>query len=471
MLPGVFGEPEDATPRLLGRAAYVVAFLALAGGWYELLGAGPTPSEKPDSVAWWRPAGHALRLESEWLAPFQAIAADVEQARHEGRQEPRGLIPLLLFALPPAALTLLGFLLFRGAVARVLILALGLTLCGHQLLRLARSRDLAGLQLALAGGAALDLALRGALRPRALAGARGAPPASRRAARLRRGVRGLDLLPEHRGHRHEPDARSGTSRPWPALTLYGFLLAGLVRRGVAGRGRGGLLARGAGGAGRTAAARRWRRAALAAALHRIPVLDHGSGCQLAVRGAAGRAPRGRCRAAARRAARPRLRDGRAARPRRRRARPLAGRALPGGVSRRDRAARDRSASSATGRTTAPTRRSSRRSCRATCRRSRCRERAGSTRRTRRSSTPPSARASCSSSRASSGCSAPTARPTGRGAGGRGGSRADRGRGRPGGRRGRGAGSLLELREQAAEALVSAGRGERAWRRSNASTRS
>lgn len=115
--------------RLAVRILYVVAFLALAVLSYEFLGAAPTPSEKPETIAWWRPMGLALQLDSEWLEPLQKIAASVEQARHEGRWEPRGLIPFTLSALPPLLMTVLGFVLFRSAAARVLVLGLGLTLC------------------------------------------------------------------------------------------------------------------------------------------------------------------------------------------------------------------------------------------------------------------------------------------------------------------------------------------------------
>ena len=297
MLSGVFGEPEDATPRLVGRAAYVVAFLALAGGWYELLGAGPTPSEKPDSVAWWRPAGHALRLESEWLAPFQAIAADVEQARHEGREEPRGLIPLLLFALPPAALTLLGFFLFRGVVARVLLLALGLTLCAFSYygwLDPETWQDFSWRWPAVLLSTSLFVALF-ALGPWLVRAARRLPRAVQLAGAAVFVVSIYFLSIEVTGT--NPTLEWNLS-PWPTLTLYGFLLAGLVLAVVEVAAGAGLFARGAGGAGRTALAAA-AAAALAALLHRIPFSTTGA-IQLAalalpaalLAAAAGRRPAG-----------------------------------------------------------------------------------------------------------------------------------------------------------------------------------
>jgi hypothetical protein len=68
--------------------------------------------------------------------------------------------------------------------------------------------------------------------------------------------------------------------PWPTLTLYGFLLVGLVVAVAQLAARVGLLARGPGGAGRTALAALVA-AALGAVLHRIPFSTTGA-VQLAV---------------------------------------------------------------------------------------------------------------------------------------------------------------------------------------------
>ena len=65
-----------------------------------------------------KPAGWARSLDWEILAPLQQIGADTVQARHEGRFEPRSLIPLGLFAAPVAVVTAVGFALFRGAGIR-----------------------------------------------------------------------------------------------------------------------------------------------------------------------------------------------------------------------------------------------------------------------------------------------------------------------------------------------------------------
>jgi hypothetical protein len=260
--------------RNLGRATYVVAFLAFAFVWYEFLGAPPTPSEKPETIAWWRPWGHALRLESEWLAPFQAIAADVEQARHEGRSEPRGLIPLVLFALPPAALTVFGFLLFRGAVARVLILGLGLTLCAFSYygwLDPGTWQDFSWRWPAVLLSTSLFVALF-ALSPWLVRAGR----RFSRAAQLSfvtAFVAAIYFLSiEVTGT--NPLLQWNLS-PWPTLTLYGFLLVGLMLAVVHLAAGVGLLARGGGGGARTALAA-LAAAALAAALHRIPFSTTGA---------------------------------------------------------------------------------------------------------------------------------------------------------------------------------------------------
>jgi hypothetical protein len=260
--------------RALARAAYVIACLALAGVWYEFLGAGPTPSEKPDTIAWWRPAGHALRLESEWLAPLQEIAADVEQARHDGRVEPRGLIPFLLFALPPAALAALGFLLFRGAVARVLILGLGLALCAFSYygwLDPETWQDFSWRWPAVLLSTALFVALF-ALLPWLVRSARRLPLALQLAGGALFVLAIYFLSVEVTGTN---PALQWNLSPWPTLTLYGFLLAGLVLAVVEVAAGVGLLARGAGGAGRTALAAA-AAALLAAALHRIPFSTTGA---------------------------------------------------------------------------------------------------------------------------------------------------------------------------------------------------
>jgi hypothetical protein len=98
------------------RAVYLTAFFGLAVFYYYLLGAGPTPSEVLN-LEWWRPRGWALRWES--LQGLAALAEEPGALR---------LVPVILYSIPPAIGMIFGVRLFRSAVARVLLLALGTTL-------------------------------------------------------------------------------------------------------------------------------------------------------------------------------------------------------------------------------------------------------------------------------------------------------------------------------------------------------
>jgi hypothetical protein len=109
--------------------AYVAAFLLTALFYYEFLGAAPTPSEQPDEVAWWRPAGWASVSESPLVEPLQELVEATVDARSEGTTDRSGLVPVALFAVVPIVFIVLGFFLFRSPWARAPVLALGLTLC------------------------------------------------------------------------------------------------------------------------------------------------------------------------------------------------------------------------------------------------------------------------------------------------------------------------------------------------------
>ena len=98
------------------RAVFLAAFVALAVFYYYFLGAGPTLSDFMD-LPWWKPRGWVLRWES--LAPLRALAEE---------SGPTRLAPAALIALPPLALMGVGIALFRSAVMRVLLLALGTAL-------------------------------------------------------------------------------------------------------------------------------------------------------------------------------------------------------------------------------------------------------------------------------------------------------------------------------------------------------
>jgi len=224
----------------LGRVAYFAVFLALGVAYYEFLGPGPTPSEKPENIAWYRPAGLALTMDSAWLAPLQRIAAKVEQARHEGRFEVRGLIPLGLFALPPLVLTGIGFLLFGSGLARSAALTLGLTLSAFSYygwLDPETWQDYSWRWPAVLLSTSAYVSVF-ALAP-CLVGA---------ARRRSRGLQALAavgfvgsiyfLSTEVTGT--NPELQWNLS-PWPTLTLYGFLLVGLVLGVVHGAAGAGIL--------------------------------------------------------------------------------------------------------------------------------------------------------------------------------------------------------------------------------------
>jgi hypothetical protein len=209
------------------RVAYLVLFLGLALFYYEFHGAGATPSQRAQHTAWWQPAGWARSLDWEVLAAFQEIGADTVQARHEGRFEPRSLIPLGAFAVPAALATGLGFLLFRGAVTRAALLALGLTLCAFSYygwLDLETWQDYRwrwpAVLLTTAGYLAVF-----ALAPALVAAARRHGWGIRITALLAFAVPIYVLSVEVTGT--NPTLEWNLS-PWPTVTLYGFLLFGLV---------------------------------------------------------------------------------------------------------------------------------------------------------------------------------------------------------------------------------------------------
>lgn len=213
--------------RAMGRMAYVLGFLALALGYYEFLGAGVTPSERAKQVPWWKPAGWARSLDWKALAQLQQIGADTVQARHEGRFEPRSLIPLGLFAAPAVAAAALGFALFRGALARVALVALGLTLCAfayYGWLDLETWQDYGWRWPAVLLSTSAWLAVF-ALAPALVEAVRARPLAVRAAALVAFVVPIHVLSIEVTGT--NPTLQWNLS-PWPTVTLYGFLLFGLL---------------------------------------------------------------------------------------------------------------------------------------------------------------------------------------------------------------------------------------------------
>jgi hypothetical protein len=211
--------------RTIGRILYVAVFVGAAFLYYHLLGPGPTPSERGMQLPWWRPMGWAQQLEA--LAPLQTISADFDIARHQGRVEPRGLIPFGLFAAPVLLFAALGFRLFRSVGVRVLVSATTITLCAfvyYGWLDVETWRDYAWrwpialfvtslyLSLFALGPALVDAA---ASRPRALQ-ALGVLAFAVPIYLLSTEVTGTNPFLEW------------NLSPWPAITLYGFLLFGLL---------------------------------------------------------------------------------------------------------------------------------------------------------------------------------------------------------------------------------------------------
>lgn len=213
--------------RVALRVVYVLFFLALAVLYYELLGAGPTPSERAAELPWWKPFGWARTLEWEVLEPLREIGADTVQARHEGRFEPRSLIPLGLFSVPVVLLTAAGFALFRSAFVRAGLLALGLTLCAfayYGWLDLETWQDYSWRWPAVLLSTAVYVGLF-ALAP-AIVG-----DLSRRSRAVQVGALLAFAVPIHllsiEVTGTNPTLQWNLS-PWPTLTLYGYLLIGLV---------------------------------------------------------------------------------------------------------------------------------------------------------------------------------------------------------------------------------------------------
>ncbi len=211
----------------MARVFYASVLLGVALLYHYFLGPGPTPSERAMELAWWHPMGWAQQLQWEVLAPLQTITRDFEIARHKGYFEPRGLIPFGIFAGPVVLLAALGFRLFRSSVIRVLLSAVTLTLCAFSYygwLDVQTWRDyswrwpialfVTSLYLSVFAFAPA-LVRAGATRPRALQ-ALGLIAFTVPIYVLSTEVTGTN-----------PSLEWNLS-PWPVITLYGFLLFGLL---------------------------------------------------------------------------------------------------------------------------------------------------------------------------------------------------------------------------------------------------
>ena len=251
------------------RLAYLVLFLGVAVFYYEFLGAGATPSERAQHVDWWKPAGWARSLDWTALEPLQQIGDETVQARHEGRFEPRSLVPLAVFALPVAGATALGFVMFVGAAIRAGLLALGLTLSAFSYygwLDVETWQDYGWRWPAVLLTTSAYLAIF-ALAPALVAAVR------RRSWPLQAVAVAAFVIPiwllsiEVTGT--NPSLQWNLS-PWPTVTLYGFLLFGLGLGVIHVASGAGLLVRGKRDGAASLALGALAAAIVAIALHRIP---------------------------------------------------------------------------------------------------------------------------------------------------------------------------------------------------------
>lgn len=99
------------------RLGFLVFAVLLAVVFYHFVGPAPGPSEIFDDLEWWRPRG--------WLHRWEAFAALADLAESRGAER---LVPLLLLWLPPLALALAAVALFRSALVRAAVCWLALTL-------------------------------------------------------------------------------------------------------------------------------------------------------------------------------------------------------------------------------------------------------------------------------------------------------------------------------------------------------
>ena len=197
------------------RILFLVLFLGIAVFYYFFFGPGPTLQDLSGGLPWWRPRGWALRWHS-----FAGLAGMARSGW------PSILLPILIFCIPPVTLTGVGFALFRSALLRTVLLALGLSLCffvvyGYiaegAIWRFFSWRFLA---TALSLGSIVAVL---ALAPSLLRGVLTLPRAW--AITLLLAVFACIFLLSTEITGTNPGLRANLS-PWPTLTLFGFLFSG-----------------------------------------------------------------------------------------------------------------------------------------------------------------------------------------------------------------------------------------------------
>lgn len=197
------------------RTLYFALFLGLGVVYYYFFGPGPTVSELSQDLPWWRPAG--------WLLRWDPVTGLASLAKSGG---PGFWLPILVFCVPPFALFAAGLRLFRGALPRAGSLALALSLCLFVVYgyltegAVWRFFSWRFAVTSLSVGATIALLV---FAPSLLRGLL-ARPRAEVALVLLGAFAGVFLLStEITGT--DPSLRANLS-PWPALTLFGFLLAG-----------------------------------------------------------------------------------------------------------------------------------------------------------------------------------------------------------------------------------------------------
>jgi hypothetical protein len=198
------------------QIVYLLVAGLLAGFYYYFVGAGPGPSELFEDLEWWRPRG--------WLMDSDAMLAFAEMADSEG---PERWIPTLLLMIPPVALAVGGFLLFKSATMRAFSFWLGTILCvvayyGVLAERVWRFFEWRFIAVAAGFTAVVTVILFG-------------PSLLRQLARIPRVLVGVLLLALFAGVFLLQTEVTGTNAdlsfnisPWPVITVFGMLLVGFM---------------------------------------------------------------------------------------------------------------------------------------------------------------------------------------------------------------------------------------------------
>lgn len=198
----------------MARVVILALFGLLAVFYYYFLGAGPTPSEYFDDLEWWRPRGWALRLDA------LSALRDLTQSESGTR-----FLPVLIYCIPPIALTVLGFRRFQSALIRTGLLWIGLTLCAFTYYGLLAQRvwqffewRFLAVVASFIAVAAVTLFAPSLLRSLAKV------PRLAAAATLAALLVGVFLLSTEITGTNS-DLRFNIS-PWPVVTVFGFLFVG-----------------------------------------------------------------------------------------------------------------------------------------------------------------------------------------------------------------------------------------------------